>query len=361
MDDRDLPRKELSGKRVKAYYAFDVASECIIGAAYSMSKDDDLFIACLRDMFRLIDRNGFGMPMQVEVENHLVSNYFDILSEMFPFMRICNKGNSREKRAEHEIKQKKYGTEKKLQSGIGRFYLKLEANRVTSDKINNEFKEKFYAYSTLVADDQKSNFEHNNKLHSKQKKYPGMTRWQVLMYNLNPDLPQVNKALIYKCIGEKTETSIRNNQYCRVQYNMYILPDSKIVDRLQTNNYDVDAYYLPIDDGSIPEVYLYQNGSFLCKCQMLERYQEAMSERTAHDEEVRIDQAKFTNKFDKLIKENKVDKIEIIQNEHIQMAEIAASAAEVVASTPLSMHEETIEDMEAYAASYGGEYAINSL
>jgi hypothetical protein len=365
MDDRDLPRKELSGKRVKAYYAFDVASECIIGAAYSMSKDDDLFIACLRDMFRLIDRNGFGMPMQVEVENHLVSSYFDILSEMFPFMRICNKGNSREKRAEHEIKQKKYGTEKKFQTGVGRFYLKLEANRVTSDKINNEFKEKYYAYYTLVADDLKSNFEHNNKLHSKQKKYPGMTRWQVLMYNLNPDLPQINKGLVYKCIGNKTETSIRNSQYCRVQNNKYVLPNPEIVERLQTNNYSVDAYWLQNQEGRIPEVYLYQNGNYLCKCEMIETYQEAMSERTEHDEQIRLDQAKYTAKFDKLIKTNKVGKIEIINTDHISAAELAAENAEIVISKPidstsLSDHDSD-EEMEAYAASYGGEYAINSL
>ena len=367
MDDRDLPRKDISGKRVKAYYSFDVASECLIGFAHSMHKDDELLIECLRDMFRLIDKNGFRMPLQVEVEHHLVSKYFDMLDEMFPFMRICNPGNSREKRAEHKIKQKKYGTEKELQTGIGRFYLKSEANRITSDKINNEFKEKMYAYDTLVADDIKSIFVFNNSLHSKQKKYPGMTRWEVLLYNMNPDLPQVNKGLVYKCIGNKTETSLRNSQYCSVQNNKYVLPNPEIVKKLQTNNYGVDAYWLPSLDGSIAEVYLYQNGNYLCKCNMIETYQEAMSERTAHDEDVRIDQAKYTARFDKIIKENKVGKIEIIKNEDIVAAEMAYASAEVVQDLPNPSKGgaqelgQSLEEMEAYAASYGGEYSISSI
>ncbi len=361
MDDRDLPRKELCGKRVKAYYAFDVASECCIGAAHSMHKDDELLIDCLRDMFRLIDRNGFGMPLQVEVENHLVNKYFEVLSEMFPFMRICNPGNSREKRAEHEIKQKKYGTEKKSQTGIGRFYLKLEANRVTADKINNEFKEKMLPYDTLVADDLKSIFEHNNKLHSKQKKYPGMTRWQVLLYNINPELPQINKGLVYKCIGNKTETSIRNSQYCSVQNNKYRLSNPEVVKKLQTNNYSVDAYWLPATNGSIPEVYLYQNGNYICKCDMIETYQEAMSERTQHDEDLRVDQSKYTARFDKLIKDNKVDQITITKNEDIIAATIAAESAEVVNHIAEVRNMIDINEMEAYADSYGGEYAINSI
>ena len=113
MDDRDLPRKMLNGKRVKAYYAYDVKSGCVIGAAYSKTKDEELFLDCLRDMFRNITKNGWGIPGEVEVENHLVNKFFDDLAVMFPNVKICIPGNHREKRAEHLNRAKKYTTEKK--------------------------------------------------------------------------------------------------------------------------------------------------------------------------------------------------------------------------------------------------------
>ncbi len=362
MDDRDLGRLELCGKRVKAYYAYDVTSGCIVGASYSMDKDIPLFVECLRDMFRTIELNNWGMPMQVEVEVHLANHFFEDLQMMFPFTRICNAGNSREKRAEHGNNYKKYQIEKKTQIGIGRPFAKSEAKRTITYKVNDEEKTRRYPYDTLVADDLKANYDLNNGLHPNQKKYPGMTRWEVLMYNMNPDLPQVNKALVYKCIGNKTETSLRNSQYCSVQNNKYVLPNPEIVKKLQTNNYGVDAYWLPSLDGSIAEVYLYQNGNYLCKCNMIETYQEAMSERTAHDEDVRIDQAKYTARFDKIIKENKVGKIEIIKNEDIVAAEMAVALA-TPPPPPLRGEEpvQSLEEMEAYAASYGGEYSISSI
>jgi len=44
MDDRDLPRKMHDGTRVKAYYAYDVASGCVIGRSYSRKKTTELFV-----------------------------------------------------------------------------------------------------------------------------------------------------------------------------------------------------------------------------------------------------------------------------------------------------------------------------
>lgn len=70
-DDRDLPRKLKDSKqRPKAYYAYDVASQCVVGFSYSRKKDVDLVVDMFRNMFRLIERNGWGIPAQVEVENH---------------------------------------------------------------------------------------------------------------------------------------------------------------------------------------------------------------------------------------------------------------------------------------------------
>jgi len=149
MDDRDLPRKMPNGKRVKAYYAYDVASGCIIGAAHSQTKTTELFISCMRNMFYFLESKCYGMPLQVEVEHHLVNNFKDDLMKagiIFPFVRWCNAGNSQEKWAETGNRVKKYGFEKRHQDGIGRFYAKLEANRTKSEKIfdaeNDNYREK---------------------------------------------------------------------------------------------------------------------------------------------------------------------------------------------------------------------------
>ena len=60
-------------------------------------------VACFRDMFRLIERNGWGMPAGIEVEQHLMSKYkegFLKAGEVFKFVRFCAPLNSQDKYAE---------------------------------------------------------------------------------------------------------------------------------------------------------------------------------------------------------------------------------------------------------------------
>ena len=104
------------GNRVKAYYAYDVCSGALTGAAYSRKKDTDLYIGCLRDMFRFLDRRSLGLPLEMEVENHLVNQFEDDLmraGNLFPFVRWCAPTNSQEKHAEQFNRAKKYGYEKR--------------------------------------------------------------------------------------------------------------------------------------------------------------------------------------------------------------------------------------------------------
>lgn len=124
LDDRDLPRPMKDGNRVKAYYAYDVVSGAVVGYAYNRLKTAELFLDCMRNMFQTLDRNGMYIPAELEVEHHLVSDFADGLMQagtVFPLIRWCNPGNSREKRAEHFNRQKKYGVEKRTQAGIGRW------------------------------------------------------------------------------------------------------------------------------------------------------------------------------------------------------------------------------------------------
>ncbi len=305
LDDRDLIWKDrTTKKRIKAYYAYDVASGCRVGSAYSEEKNEELFLDCLRDMFVFIDRNGFGIPLEVEVENHLVNKFFDDLTRMFPILTICAPGNSQEKRAEHFNRAAKYSIEKNNHPGVGRWWLKSKYNRISVDKVDDKFKQTMKDRDRLIIDDIQDTLEYNNQLHPNQKKYPKMTRMQVLIENLNPGLAILNKALVYRYIGYETkEVEIHRNQWVNVQYEKYMLPNPRVLNHLAPNNRTVDAYWMPDSEGSISEVYLYQNGEYICTCEKLIEYNEAKAERTEQDVAAKLKQDKYVAMFDKLAKE----------------------------------------------------------
>lgn len=319
LDDRDLPRKMADGNRVKAYYAYDVASGCVVGYAYNRLKTADLFLDCVRNMFQLIDRQGWNCPAEVEVEHHLVGNFADGLMRagvVFPFVRWCNPGNSQEKRAEHFNRAKKYGVEKRSQVGIGRWYARLEANRPKVEKIydefNNTYKEATYTYEQLVAEDIRAIATYNNQLHPNQTMYPGLTRWQVLCENQNPNLSPVDKALLYRFIGERTRTSIRRNMYCTVRGVKFGLPSPELIGRLAPNDYAVEAFYMPDAEGNVSEVYLYQGNNFIATCAPIGLYNEATAERTGEDVQNYLEQLKYVAQFDAMIRREKIQKVKIL-------------------------------------------------
>jgi len=357
LDDRDMPQN----KAVKAYYAYEVKSRCLIGKAYSRDKNKELFIDCMRDMFRFINAESCGFPMELQVEHHLVNKFKDDLMKagvVFPFIRWCNPGNSQEKIAEGFIKQKKYGFEKRYNDGIGRWNLS-EANRPKQNKVWTDeegmvIKEKQYSFEEVVATDLEIIEKYNNSLHPDQKSYKGLTRLQVLRANINPDLPVYEPALVARFLGDKTQTSIHRNQYVRVQYAKYQLPEFEVMKNLEPNNYTVDAYYLPSDN--IEKVYIYQNDSFIAECKKINTFNIATSEQTDDDLNNITEQAKYVSNFDSEIKKSKKEtpKIEIIKND---FNEIETTIKSAIHSTIIV--EDNTDDWSDY--SYSKDYAIDSV
>lgn len=348
-DDRDLPRPMRDGNYVHAYYVSDVASGAVVGYAYNRNKNKDLFLDCMRNMFQTIDQNGWYMPAQIEVEHHLVNKFTDGLMQagvVFPLIHWCNPGNSREKRQEHVNRGKKYSVEKRTQQNIGRWWAKLEANRPKVEKVydelNNTYRVPTYTYEQLVADDIASIKEWNNQPHPNQKKYPGMSRWDVLCAHQNPDLRPWDKAVLYRYIGEHTETSIRQNAYLTVNHEVYRLSDPNVIDRLEPRNYQVDAYWLAGADGNVQEIYVYQHGRLIDTCQKVKRYNEATAEQTEYDKAAYTEQAKYVAKFDKMMKDGKIKRVGILAKEEAKL--ITEVQAEAV---PLPAQAEE-EDYSAY-------------
>ena len=210
------------------------------------------------------------------------------------------------------------------------------------DEKNNTYKVKTYSYEELVADDIRAIRTFNAQPHPNQKRYPGMSRWDVLCAHQNPNLAPWDKAVLYRFIGQHTETTIRQNTYCTVMYNQYGLPSPEIIEKLEPRNYKVDAYYLPDADGTINEVHIYQNGRYIATCKPVARYNENTAEQTEADKAAYTEQAKYVAQFDKMMKDGKIKRVGILAKEEAKL--ITEVQAEAV---PLPIQAEE-EDYSAY-------------
>lgn len=325
LDDRDIMHTKLhDGTKVMAYYAFDVMSGAMIGIAHSRSKNAELYLDCIRNMFQFTASHGLGTPMQMEVENHLVSDFRDGLMKVgnvFPIVRWCLPTNSQEKGAEHFIGMKKYGVEKNNNQNVGRHYARRDSNRTTIQKIFDEFNDNYKdakaTFEQIVANEMQEQQQYNNQLHSNQKLYAGQTRLEVFLNNVNPELPKLDNAQLYRYIGNHTATSIRRNQYAVVQYEKFQLSSPQIIKRLQSNNYSVDAYYLKSASGKIDEIYLYQNGQYLDTCQPVPRFNTANAEWTDADFVGFENATKYISQFDAMVRHDSINipKATIIRND----------------------------------------------
>lgn len=323
-DDRDLPRKLKDTKqRPKAYYAYDVASDCCIGFAYNRGKNVDLVVDMFRNMFRLLDRQGWGCPAEVEVENHLMSQWRDSFLRagvMFPFVRFCAPMNSQEKHAEHKNRSKKVSIEHKNHVGIGRFYAKNRQYRTESNKVfdelNNTYVDKdYYTWEELMADDMRDIYEYNHALHPNQKKYNGMSRWDVLVANINPMLQPLDKATIARYVGEKVSTTIRRNSYCRVAGIDWWLSKTEALELLAPNDYKVDAYYLTDEEGKITDMFIYQGDMYIDRLENVGTYNTATAEQTEEDEKVFVEQRKKISHFNKYVDEHAIARVGITERD----------------------------------------------
>lgn len=358
-DDRDLPRKlKDTRQRPKAYYAYDVASDCCIGYAYNRAKNVDLVVDMFRNMFRLLDRNGWGSPAEVEVENHLMSQWKDSFLRagvMFPFVRFCAPMNSQEKHAEHRNRSKKVSIEHKNHVGIGRFFAKPRQYRTESvkvfDELNNTYVDKtYYTWEELIADDMRDIYEYNHSLHPNQKKYKGMTRWDVLVSNINPMLQPLDKATIARYVGDKVSTTIRRNSYCRVCGEDWWLSKTEVIELLSPNDYKVDAYYLTDDNGKITDMFIYQGDMYIDRLDNHGTYNTARAEQTKEDERIFLEQTKKISHFKKYVEDNAIRRVGIMEHQMTPPKEEEDAAAEIAVPEPETQEQEEYAPAENYAA-----------
>lgn len=356
MDDVALSRKAVGNKWVYKYMATDVVSQYIFRPAYILGKPTEQTVyESFRNMFCELSLMGLPMPGELEVEHHIMSN-FQWLPQVFQFVRFCQ--SPTEKRAEHAIRRLKYGAAKDLGQTRGRWYAKHEAYKSVRFKINGDYPEQEFDPHQLIADDMAAIEAHNNELHPDQKRFPGKTRKQVLMENFNPNLQAIDKSYLYRFIGNKTDTSIRNNDYCQVACQRFELKDFACLQRLKPNNRTVTAYWLPDEEGNVNTVYLYQGETYIGEAENLENftYNECAAERTAEDEAKMLHQAKRAAKFDRLIKERR--------QEIPRIGKINSNTARYIETVPVDIVIEENEQPVNYDGDEFADYAtqaINSL
>ncbi len=347
MDDVDLTRKLKDTKqRVHAYYAYDVVSQCVVGASYARKKDEGLVVDCFRDMFRLIEMQGWGMPAGIEVENHLMSQYKDGFLQAgvaFPFVHFCAPQNSQEKYAEPLNGAKKRSVIHRNHEGIGRFYGKgkwRQEYRKVSDETNELYEDKeYFSFEELVADDRRDSYEWNHQLHPNQKKFPGMTRWDVLCERVNPMLQPLDKLTLARYIGERMDTSIRRNSTVRVMYEDWWLSDTSVLEKLRPNDYNVTAYWMPAGDATgteaVPdEVYIFQGDRYIDTCERVRTYNRVMAEQTEEDAVNYIEQRKKIAKFGKYVKDHAIDELGVLKKAVAEPQPAEKEELEVVAVEP---------------------------
>ncbi len=304
MDDVVLSRKSVRGWVTK-YIAVDVVSGYWFRPAYVVGKPSiNTVVESFRNMFCELAELGLPMPGELEVENHLMKD-IAWLDELFPFVRFCT--SPTEKRAEHKIREFKYGASKRAGHTRGRWYAKHEAYRSVRNKVSGDFIEPEYQPQAIIADDLQDIETHNNELHPLQKTYPKMTRKEVFLANINPELKAIDEWHLYRFIGNETDTSVYNNDYCPVQGEKFELMNFDSLKRLASNNYNVTAYWLPEEDGSINKAYLYQGEKYIGEAMnsSMLAYNENKIEQTADDAAKILAQQKRIAKFDKIVKERR--------------------------------------------------------
>lgn len=342
MDDVDVPRRLKDTKKwVHAYYAYDDVSECLIGASYARDKGTPLVVECFRDMFRLLEQNGWGTPRGIEVENHLMSQWRDTYLSpgvVFEFVRFCAPQNSQEKRSEHYNGNRKTSILHKNHAYIGRPFGKgkrrVEQKKI-SDSTNELYEEqKYFSWDELVADDRRDTWEWNHSLHSDQKKWPGKTRWEVLVENVNPDLWPLDRKTLSRWIGVQVETSIRRNSTVRVNYEDWWLSGPEVLERLKPNNLKVTACYLPDENGAAKDVYLYQGERYIDQVERVETYCRVMAEQTEEDKAKFVEQQKKVAHFKKYLEDTSIKRVGVMKKTPKEQQLVEPEELEVVAVTP---------------------------
>ncbi|MDO4691732.1 MAG: hypothetical protein Q4A64_02540 [Porphyromonadaceae bacterium] len=313
---------------LKCYIAYDVASEAIIGWAWSGGKERDIFECCLRSMYRNLLEWGLGAPYEAQVENHLVSLYKDGMmadGALFREVRWAGAENSQEKYAERYHQEVKLGYEKYAFEDVGRHYAKLRSNKTSNQKVNDEennnYKQGVWDFDVACRVYEEEVFSrYNNALHPNQKLYPGLTRLEVLLQCVHSDIQPIDVCQLSRWLGGRTHTSI-NREILQINGDKYTISSATVLDKLSGRNAKLTATWWEQTEGDAPEAYLWQDDRLIDICKRVVKHQVSALERTEADAEAFLVQSKRIAEWDRIVKERTADPIMRIAQDKAEQIE----------------------------------------
>lgn len=330
MDDKDFTVKVTAKglktpTSLKGYWAFDVASGAVVGWAFGIKKDTNLFLACVRSMYRNLLDWGLGQPFEAQVENHLVSTFKDTMMKsghLFPEVTFAGAENSQEKYAERNFHYFKHGVEKDNIVGVGRHYGRNRANRVrgkkVSDSTNENYEQNVYSYDKAEAVYTHLVHLYNDELHPDQKRYPGKTRLDVLKTCVHPTkIKPIDMMSLARWAGWSRDTSIVRG-VIHADNEVYVVPHHYLDTLKQGSNKVTARWWRQSDEGSVEQMYLYQEDVYLGICEQVERYNSAKAEETEEDIQKRVKQSKRVAEWDKAISDRDVKGISFVKSESLK-------------------------------------------
>ena len=96
-------------------------------------------------------------------------------------------------------------------------------------------------------------------------------------------------------------------------YTDWWLSDVSVLEKLAPNNWKVDAYYLTDEDGSVKNVYIYQNDMLIDELQNVGTFNTADCEQTEKDREIFVEQQKKIAGFNKWVADNAIDRLGVMK------------------------------------------------
>jgi hypothetical protein len=269
-------------------------------------------------------------------------------------LTFCAPMNSRQKRSEHLIKEKKwYGEQSEVKRGMahGRHYAKhpayLHSREKVFDEMNDTYKNSLEAwdFDRVIAEDRAQMNAWHNEPHprlknkkTKEKMYPGMTRMEVLLFKQNSRCAQLNWRSICKEWGVERETSLKKGKSVTIDYREWWLSEAGVIAKFKPNNTNCTAYFIPEETAELPagtvsltttqkevrEIFLYQDNRYIDKPFVMGKFQEAVVERTDKDIAIMNAQLGWLSHAKKVAKDHKAEviigKIGMMRSEIVERA-----------------------------------------
>ena len=100
-------------------------------------------------------------------------------------------------------------------------------------------------------------------------------------------------------------------------YKDWWLSKTEVIEKLEPNNWKVDAYYLTNDEGEITDMYIFQNDRLIDRLEDVGTFNTADAEQTDEDKDIFVAQQKKIADFNSYVSRNAIKGVGVAKAEPI--------------------------------------------